>query len=82
MASRLTRPIERLVEAFEVRGRPVVFRASNVGIEIKLKGERWSSAYLVPWETIYFRGAALRAAEEKPARKVRLVKRGLFNLGG
>jgi len=81
VATPLKRPIERVVESTIIRGRPVVFRATNSGIEIKRKGEQWTSAYLVPWETIYHRGAALKAAENKPERKTRLVKRGILSIG-
>lgn len=51
MARPLIKPISRLTETIN-RGRQLLFKAAKEGIYIKGLGERWSSAYLVPWEAV------------------------------
>lgn len=58
------------------RGRELCFRATAHGCLVKLKGQRWTSAYFVPWAAVYQVGGKLaaRAAQSKPKRRPRKLR--------
>jgi len=51
------------------RGRELVIRLDTHTCDIKLKGQRWTSAYCVPWTAIYHLGAKLKAREAREAKQ-------------
>ena len=44
-----------------VRGRELIARMAPEGVYLKGSGQRWSSAYLVPWGALYDLGGRLKA---------------------
>lgn len=56
----LTKAVTRITDTVS-RGRTLVAKMSPEGVYIKGAGERWSSAYLVPWAAAYDLGARLKA---------------------
>jgi hypothetical protein len=45
------------------RGRNLIVRIGPYSVEIRRKGQRWSSAYTIPWRAVYELGGRLRARE-------------------
>jgi len=66
----LTKPIEReLPTAMDHRGTHLMCRATREGIYMKVKGQRWSNAVLMPWGAIYTQGCLRKAAADREAKK-------------
>ena len=77
----LKKDVKRLLPDDYFKGKPMAFKASREGVYIKLQGQRWTTAYFVPWQAIYSVGAKLKAKEIAHARKEKrntklLVRRG------
>lgn len=70
MTTMLTKALERaLPRTTDSRGNPLIVRVCAEGCYLKTKGERWSSAYFLPWGSVYFHAALKRAEEVKLERK-------------
>jgi len=66
----LTKPVTRSLDAIN-RGRRLVTRITPEGVYTKGQGERWSSAYLVPWNAVDDLGARLLARRRKEEKRLR-----------
>jgi hypothetical protein len=51
------------------RGRELMVRLDTHMLQIKTKGQRWGSAYTVPYRSIYDLGAKIKARENRAARR-------------
>lgn len=79
MTTSLTKPVTRILEDIYERGRPLMVRLTREGIYVKRTGERWTTAYLCPWQAAYTVGAKIRAREIQAERVAkRKAKRGGF----
>ncbi len=57
------------------RGKNLVVKMTPEGIYIKGARERWTTAYLVPWQMIYDLGGKLRAMQLRAEKKARRKQR-------
>lgn len=66
----LNKPIRRVLPRIhDLRGRKWIVRIAEHGIEIKLEGQRWSSAVTAPWDAIYKVALRHKALESARARE-------------
>ena len=70
----LKKPVTRLTDDFIGR-RQLVIRAAPEGLYLKEQGQRWSSAFLIPWSACYHLGARLKARQAQAEKKLKR-KRG------
>lgn len=57
------------------RRQRLVARFCSEGIYLKGRGQRWTSAYLLPWAAAYDTAVKMRVMEEQAARRARRKKR-------
>ena len=51
------------------RGKELMVRLDTHTCDIKLKGQRWTSAYSIPWVAVFHLGAKLKARDAKAGNR-------------
>ena len=71
MTTVLSKPVERVISVADGSGRRhvMVARFAQEGLYLKYKGERWTSALLLPWSVAYTKAAWLKAERIKRERR-------------
>jgi len=81
MTTVLTKPVFRTLSVQDGFGRRhvMVAKVAPEGLYLKYKGERWTSALLLPWSAAYVKAAWLKAEQIKRERREKraLKKKGL-----
>lgn len=77
MSTELSKMFDRdLPRTTDSKGNPLVARMAPEGVYLKCKGERWTSAYFVSWDSIYWMGVKSKAQENKTDNAIaRAVRR-------
>jgi hypothetical protein len=73
MATKLEKDLEReLVGAHgaDHRGTPLVIRLTKEGILMKVKGQHWEGAALLPWGSAYTAACIKKVNSEKAEKKL------------
>lgn len=73
MATKLTKDVERELTgeaATDHRGTPLVVRMTKEGILMKVKGQRWEGAALLPWGSAYTNACIKKVNSEKAQKKL------------
>ncbi len=67
----LVNPVTRQLDLYRIKGKPMQTRMTPEGIYLKVKGQRWATAVLLPWGAAYTRACFLKAAQVAAEKKAR-----------
>ena len=65
----LSKPVTRDTLTDHYMNGRIVVKLAREGIYLKTRGQRWSSAVLLPWELTYQRAVKEKLAAEQAAKK-------------